>query len=58
MGNKNSHGIEVFDDDVYEAMKEAVPHCASLIHKCNQGDSTMDEFACQTAFIVSRERAP
>lgn len=48
----NSHGIKVVDEGVYEAMKEAVPYCTKLIHQCNAGDSTIDDFACQAAFIT------
>mmetsp|Transcript_51288 Transcript_51288/g.123815 ORF Transcript_51288/g.123815 Transcript_51288/m.123815 type:complete len:587 (+) Transcript_51288:175-1935(+) len=48
----NSHGIKVVDEQVYEAMKAAVPKCQALIHQCNQGDSTLNNFACQTAFVV------
>jgi len=48
----NSHGIKVVDESVYDAMKEAVPTCTKLIHQCNQGDSTIDGFACQAAFVT------
>ena len=48
----NSHGIKVVDEQAYEAMKAVVPKCASLIHKCNEGDSAIDKFACQSAFLV------
>ncbi|KAG7370847.1 peptidase S10 serine carboxypeptidase family protein [Nitzschia inconspicua] len=48
----NSHGIKVVDESVYQAMKAAVPKCVALIHQCNQGDNTIDNFACQTAFLV------
>ncbi|KAL3909008.1 MAG: hypothetical protein SGILL_008264, partial [Bacillariaceae sp.] len=48
----NSHGIKVVDESVYEAMKAAVPKCVALIHQCNKGDSTINNFACQTAFLV------
>jgi cathepsin A (carboxypeptidase C) len=48
----NSHGIKVVDEEVYDAMKEAVPKCVALIQQCNKGDSTIDSFACQTAFVV------
>lgn len=48
----NSHGIKVVDKDTYEAMKAAVPRCVSLIQKCNEGDSIVNTFACQTAFLV------
>ena len=48
----NSHGIKVVDEGVYEAMKKAVPACTKLIHQCNAGDNTLDDFACQAAFIT------
>jgi len=48
----NSHGIKVVDEKVYEAMKEVVPKCAALIHECNQGSSTINSFACQSAFLL------
>jgi cathepsin A (carboxypeptidase C) len=48
----NSHGIKVVDEQVYNAMKAAVPKCTALIHQCNQGDNALDDFACQTAFVV------
>lgn len=48
----NSHGIKVVDEGVYEAMKKAVPTCEKLIHQCNSGDNTLDNFACQAAFIT------
>ena len=52
MGHDNSHGIKIFDDSVYEGMKEAVPRCTALIHQCNQGDGAIDDFACQGAFVL------
>mmetsp|Transcript_13768 Transcript_13768/g.15341 ORF Transcript_13768/g.15341 Transcript_13768/m.15341 type:complete len:570 (+) Transcript_13768:63-1772(+) len=48
----NSHGIKVVDESVYDAMKEAVPACTALIDKCESGDSTIDNFACQAAFVT------
>ncbi|GAX23091.1 cathepsin A [Fistulifera solaris] len=48
----NSHGIKVVDKETYQAMKDAVPRCVSLIQKCNEGDSIVNTFACQTAFLV------
>ena len=48
----NSHGIKVVDEGVYDAMKKAVPACTALIHKCESGDSTIDDFACQAAFVT------
>jgi len=47
----NSHKIKVVDESTYETMKEVVPECSKLIHQCNQGDSELDSFACQTAFV-------
>lgn len=48
----NTHGIKVVDETTYKAMKAAVPRCTSLIHQCNQGDSFVNTFACQSAFLV------
>ena len=48
----NSHGIKVVDEDTYNAMNEVVPKCTALIKKCNEGESTIDNFACQTAFLI------
>jgi cathepsin A (carboxypeptidase C) len=48
----NSHNIKVVDEATYETMKSVVPKCQALIHQCNQGDSMVDNFACQTAFVV------
>lgn len=48
----NSHHIKVVDEGTYNAMKSVVPKCTKLIHQCNQGDSMIDNFACQTAFLV------
>lgn len=48
----NSHHIKVVDEGVYDAMKEAVPACTKLIHQCEAGDNTIDDFACQAAFIT------
>jgi len=48
----NSHGIKVVDESVYDAMKQAVPACTKLIHQCNAGDNTIDNFACQAAFVT------
>ena len=48
----NSHHIKVVDETTYETMKAVVPKCTALIHKCNEGDSTLDEFACQSAFLL------
>ena len=48
----NSHGIQVVSEDVYQGMLDVVPRCTQLIHKCNEGDSMLDTFACQSAFLV------
>jgi cathepsin A (carboxypeptidase C) len=48
----NSHNIKVVDEATYNTMKSIVPKCTKLIHQCNQGDSMIDNFACQTAFLV------
>jgi cathepsin A (carboxypeptidase C) len=48
----NSHNIKVVDEKTYETMKAVVPKCETLIHKCNEGDTMIDNFACQTAFLV------
>eukprot|EP00550_Attheya_septentrionalis_P004496 CAMPEP_0198285034 /NCGR_PEP_ID=MMETSP1449-20131203/4348_1 /TAXON_ID=420275 /ORGANISM="Attheya septentrionalis, Strain CCMP2084" /LENGTH=554 /DNA_ID=CAMNT_0043982271 /DNA_START=44 /DNA_END=1708 /DNA_ORIENTATION=+ len=52
MAYKNSHGIKTVSEDVYNAMTSAVPKCIALIHECNQGDSLINSFACQSAFAV------
>jgi len=52
MAVNNSHAIKVLPDEVYAEMKAAVPKCQALIKKCNDGDSFINKFACQTAFIV------
>ena len=48
----NSHGIKVVDEDTYKAMQAVVPRCTALIRKCNEGDSIVNTFACQSAFLV------
>jgi len=48
----NSHGIQVVGEAEYEMIKQMVPRCTSLIHKCNSGDNFISNFACQTAFVV------
>jgi len=48
----NSHGIKVVDETVYEAMQAVVPKCTALIDQCNKGDSAINKFACQSAFII------
>jgi cathepsin A (carboxypeptidase C) len=51
MGYNNSHHIQVFDENTYQTMKAAIPACTSMIHKCNSGDSFVNNFACQSAFL-------
>jgi len=49
----NSHHIELINEKEYHAMKDdIVPRCTELIHTCNNGESVIDKFACQTAFLV------
>lgn len=52
MVTNNSHGIKIVDDDTAAAMSAVVPKCVSLIKQCNSGDSMIDSFACQTAFLI------
>jgi len=52
MAVNNSHGIKLVSDEVYKGMEANVPKCVSLIEECNAGDSFINRFACQTAFIV------
>jgi cathepsin A (carboxypeptidase C) len=48
----NSHHIQVVDETTYETMLDVVPTCQKLIHQCNAGDDMIDDFACQSAFLV------
>ena len=52
MAYKNSHGIKTVSEDTYNTMTSAIPTCEALINKCNDGDSVLNSFACQSAFIV------
>jgi cathepsin A (carboxypeptidase C) len=52
MAFNNSHGIRVIDEVAYDTMKAVVPKCVDLIKECNSGDSMVNNFACQTAFVV------
>lgn len=52
MAYHNSHGIKTVSEDTYNAMKGAVDKCVSLIEECNKGDSLVNKFACQTAFVA------
>ena len=48
----NSHHIKVVEEGVYDAMKKAVPACTKLVHQCESGENTLDNFACQAAFVT------
>lgn len=52
MAYNNSHGLKVVTRETYEGMKKAVEPCVKLIEKCNEGESFLDKFACQSAFVV------
>lgn len=52
MAFNNSHGLKVIDETTYETMKAVAPKCTELIQECNNGDSMINTFACQTAFVV------
>jgi len=52
MGYNNSHGIQVFTEDVYDTMQSVVPKCVGMIKKCNDGDSMVNSFVCQAAFVA------
>lgn len=52
MAYHNSHGIKVVTRETYEGMKEAVPKCVHLIEQCNSGNSVINTFACQSAFVL------
>ena len=48
----NSHGIHFLSDEAIGAMKQVVPHCVQMIQACNSGDSLINDFACQSAFLL------
>lgn len=52
MAFNNSHGIKAVSETVYETMKSTVPKCVKLIEECNAGNSFINKFACQTAFVM------
>ena len=52
MAFNNSHGLKVVSEETYNTMKAVVPECVAMINKCNDGDSFIDNFACQSAFEV------
>lgn len=52
MAEHNSHGIHFLSDETIAAMKQVVPHCVSMIETCNRGDSMINNFACQSAFLL------
>jgi cathepsin A (carboxypeptidase C) len=51
MAFKNSHGIQVIDENTYNGMKKAEPICVSGIQECNKGDGMLNGVACQAAFF-------
>jgi cathepsin A (carboxypeptidase C) len=51
MAFKNSHNLQVIDENTYNGMKAAEPLCTTGIHKCNGGDGMLNSFACQAAFL-------
>ena len=51
MAFKNSHGIQVIDENTYDDMKKAEPICTSGIKECNSGDGMLNTFSCQAAFV-------
>lgn len=48
MAMYNSHNIKTVSEADYEGMKEATPHCLTLIDGCN--DSLKENFYCQAAY--------
>jgi cathepsin A (carboxypeptidase C) len=60
MAYNNSHGIKTVSESTYDAMTSAVDKCVELIQACNNGDSFVNSFACQTAFVIcnASETAP
>lgn len=52
MAYNNSHGIKVVSEEVYEGMKKGLESCVKLIEECNRGDSFLNKFACQSAFVA------
>mmetsp|Transcript_6967 Transcript_6967/g.9998 ORF Transcript_6967/g.9998 Transcript_6967/m.9998 type:complete len:613 (+) Transcript_6967:34-1872(+) len=52
MAYNNSHGLKVVSESAYNEMKSAIPRCITLIEQCNKGDSFINSFACQSAFIL------
>jgi cathepsin A (carboxypeptidase C) len=52
MAFNNSHHIQAIDEATYDAMTQVIPKCTALIHECNKGDTMVETFACQTAFVV------
>jgi cathepsin A (carboxypeptidase C) len=52
MAYHNSHGIKTITEKTYNTMKSSVATCVALIDKCNGGDSFLNRFACQSAFVA------
>lgn len=55
MAYNNPHGIKAVSEETYEMMKKAISTCTTLIHQCNKGDNFLDNFACQSAFLVCND---
>jgi len=51
MAYKNSHNMPVISEETYNMMKSSEPLCTKGIAQCNSGDSTLNSFACQAAFL-------
>jgi cathepsin A (carboxypeptidase C) len=56
MAFKNSHNVQVIDEDEYNNMKKASGTCTALIKKCNginkENPGPMEIFYCQSAVAV------
>jgi cathepsin A (carboxypeptidase C) len=52
MAFHNSHNIQTISEDTYNAMTSSISKCTTLIEECNKGDSIVNKFACQTAFVI------
>jgi cathepsin A (carboxypeptidase C) len=52
MAFNNSHHIKAVDQATYDSMTQVIPKCTALIHECNKGNTMVETFACQTAFVV------
>lgn len=48
----NSHGIQLISEKEYDLLMKSVPACTSMIHKCNEGTSIIDQFSCESAYFA------